>query len=90
MTTFIKTKLKNQINNIDKYRVVANIKEYHIFSKVILLKCQHFKQSIKWIYWFSDFDYRNASPFFFFFTAKGITPESLKLIGQHVLRTYLS
>ena len=35
MTTFIKTKLKksDEQKNIDKYRVAANITEYHIISK---------------------------------------------------------
>ncbi len=33
MTTFIKTKLKKS-NDIDKYRVAANITEYHIISKL--------------------------------------------------------
>ncbi len=37
MTTFIKTKFKNQ-TNIDKYRVAANNIEYHIISKLILLR----------------------------------------------------
>ena len=37
MTTFIKAKLKKSDDqtNIDKYRVVANITEYHIISKSI-------------------------------------------------------
>ncbi len=37
MTTFIKGKLKKSDNktNIDKYRVAANITEYHITSKLI-------------------------------------------------------
>ena len=40
MTTFIKTKFKKSDNqtNIDKYRVVANITEYHIISKLIFLR----------------------------------------------------
>ncbi len=38
MTTFIKTKFKvsNDQTNIDKYRLAANITEYHIISKSIL------------------------------------------------------
>ena len=38
MTTFIKTKFKisNDQTNIDKYRLAANIPEYHIISKLIL------------------------------------------------------
>ena len=38
MTTFIKTKFKISDNqtNIDKYRLAANITEYHIISKLIL------------------------------------------------------
>ncbi len=39
MTTFIKAKLKklDDQTNIDKYRVAANIIEYHKESKLILL-----------------------------------------------------
>ncbi len=40
MTTFIKTKLKKSIDektNIEKYRVAANITEYHIISILIFL-----------------------------------------------------
>ena len=38
MTTFIKTKFKisDDHTNIDKYRLAANITEYHIISKLIL------------------------------------------------------
>ncbi len=38
MTTFIKTKFKisDDQSNIDKYRLPANITEYHIISKLIL------------------------------------------------------
>ena len=38
MTTFIKAKLKKSDDqtNIEKYRVAANITEYHIISKLIL------------------------------------------------------
>ena len=38
MTTFIKTKFKisDDQTNIDKYRLSANITEYHIISKLIL------------------------------------------------------
>ncbi len=38
MTTFIKTKFKisDQQTDIDKYRLAANITEYHIISKSIL------------------------------------------------------
>ena len=38
MATFIKTKFKisNDQTNIDKYRLAANITEYHIISKLIL------------------------------------------------------
>ncbi len=37
MTTFIKTKFKisDDQMNIDKYRLAANITEYHIISKII-------------------------------------------------------
>ena len=37
MTTFMKTKFKKSDDhtNIDKYRVAANITEYHIISKSI-------------------------------------------------------
>ena len=37
MTTFIKTKFKisDEQTNIDKYRLAANITEYHIISKLI-------------------------------------------------------
>ncbi len=40
MTTFIKTKFKKSDDqtNIDKYRVLANITEYHIISKLIFLR----------------------------------------------------
>ena len=39
MTTFIKTKFKKSDDqtDIDKYRVTANITEYHIISKLIFL-----------------------------------------------------
>ena len=38
MTTFIKTKFNklDDQTNIDKYRLAANITEYHIVSKLIL------------------------------------------------------
>ena len=38
MTTFIKTKfnISDDQTNIDKYRLAANITEYHIISKLIL------------------------------------------------------
>ncbi len=38
MTQFIKTKFKISDNqmNVDKYRIAANITEYHIISKLIL------------------------------------------------------
>ncbi len=38
MTTFIKTKFKisDDQTNIDKYRLAANITEYHIISKLIV------------------------------------------------------
>ena len=38
MTTFIKTKLNklDDQTNIDKYRLAANITEYHIISKLNL------------------------------------------------------
>ncbi len=38
MTTLIKTKFKisEEQTNINKYRLAANIKEYHIISKLIL------------------------------------------------------
>ena len=40
MTTFIKTKFKKSDyqTNIDKYKVAANITEYHIISKLIFLR----------------------------------------------------
>ncbi len=40
MTIFIKTKFKKSYDqtNIDKYRVAANITDYHIISKLIFLK----------------------------------------------------
>ena len=40
MTTFIKTKFKRSDDqtNIDKYRLAANITEYHIISKLIFLR----------------------------------------------------
>ena len=37
MKTFIKAKIKNQMN-IDKNRVTANITEYHNISKLIFLR----------------------------------------------------
>ena len=38
MTTFIKTnfKITDDQTNIDKFRLAANITEYHIISKLIL------------------------------------------------------
>ena len=38
MTIFIKTKFKisDDLTNIDKYSMAANITEYHIISKLIL------------------------------------------------------
>ncbi len=40
MTTFTKVQFKKSEKqmNIDKYSVAANIKEYHIISKVIILR----------------------------------------------------
>ena len=40
MTTFIKANLEKSDDqtNIDKYRVAANISEYHIISKLIFLR----------------------------------------------------
>ena len=40
MTTFIKTKFKKSDDqtNIDKYRVAANITEYHIILKSMFLR----------------------------------------------------
>ncbi len=40
MTTVIKTKLKKSDDqtNIDKYRVAANITEYYIISKLLILR----------------------------------------------------
>ena len=40
MSTFIKAKLlkSNDQTNIDKYRVAANITEYHIISKLIFFR----------------------------------------------------
>ena len=41
MTTFIKTKLNKKSydqTNINKYRVAANITEYHIISELIFLR----------------------------------------------------
>ena len=40
MATYIKAKLNKSDNqtDIDKYRVAANITEYHFISKLILLK----------------------------------------------------
>ena len=38
MTTFIKAKLKKSENQTNKYRLAANITEYHIISKSILLR----------------------------------------------------
>ncbi len=45
MKTFIKTKFKKSDDqtNIYKYRVAANIKEYHIISKLIFLSLIIFK-----------------------------------------------
>ncbi len=49
MTTFIKVKLKksDEHKNIDKYRVAANITEYHInnhtYIKINLSKNRHLK-----------------------------------------------
>ncbi len=37
---------------------------------------------LKWIYWPSCIDYRDASLFTKYLTDKGIIPESLKSIGQ--------
>ena len=36
MTKFIKTKISDDPTIIDKYRLAANITEYHIISKLIL------------------------------------------------------
>ena len=40
MTIFVKARFKksDDQSNIDKYRVAANITEYHIISKLIFLK----------------------------------------------------
>ncbi len=53
MTTFIKTKFKisDDKTNIDKYRLAANITEYHIISKLILQRIMiHFYKLL----WFRD------------------------------------
>ena len=54
MTTFIKTKFKktNDQTNIDKCRVVTNITQYHVISKLIFLRItcyvkQDFLKSMK-------------------------------------------
>ncbi len=40
MTTFMKAKLKKSDDqmNIDKYRLAANIREYHIISKLLFIR----------------------------------------------------
>ncbi len=40
MTTFIKTEFKKSDDqtNIEKYRILANITEYHIISKLIFIR----------------------------------------------------
>ncbi len=40
MTTFVKAKLKKSDDrtNNDKYRIAANITEYHVISKLVLLR----------------------------------------------------
>ncbi len=45
MTTFIKKKFKisDDQTNIEKYRLAANITEYHIISKLILQKKHYSK-----------------------------------------------
>ena len=48
MKTFIKAKLeesKDDQTNIEKYRVAANITEYHIISKLIVIKIIKFNNS---------------------------------------------
>ncbi len=44
MTTFVKKKKKksNDQANIVKYKVAANITEYHIISKLIFLRKENF------------------------------------------------
>ena len=78
MTAFIKTKLKrsNDETSIDKYRVAANITEYHIISKIIFLRLIiqkfmkkkrlfHVKMSkiniFKWMYGLFGHNYRVAA-----------------------------
>ena len=48
MTTFIKAKLKNSVDqmDVDKYRVAANITEYHIIYIKINLRQNHEYQAI--------------------------------------------
>ncbi len=47
MTTYIKTKFKKSVDQtyIDKYRVVANITEYYIISKLIFLITKFMKKN---------------------------------------------
>ncbi len=52
MTTFIKGTLKKSYDqmNIDKYRIAANIIEYHVISKLIFQKSYklfHVKMQVK-------------------------------------------
>ena len=72
MTTFINTKFKKSDDqtNIDKYRVTANITEYHNISKLIFLRII-FGQN-----------YRVATLSTFYLTVSGIIRTSLKSMGQ--------
>ncbi len=48
MTTFTKTEFKksNDQTNIDKYRQAANITEYHIIAKLIILRIHEYDKTI--------------------------------------------
>ena len=80
MTTFIKAKLKKSDDqkNIEKCRVAANIREFHIISKVIFLKIIISKFVMIRQLLRTDL------------SAKGIIPISVKSIGQFGQRKELS
>ena len=79
MKIFPKAKLKKSDNetNIDKYRVAANITEYHLYIKISLPKSHHSKIMFKWKDGRFGQSYRVAALSTFYLTVTGIILPSL-------------
>ena len=77
MTTLITMRFKKSDDqtNIDKFRVAANITEYHIISKLIFLD----KHVLNWTYGIFGQNERIATLSTFYLTVSGIIIPSLKI-----------